>query len=131
MAIRTGLSSKNTARIVGKDALPPRQQHILLCADLINEAFLRQSAFSELDRYCSPERQAAMMQLLTQFIDLSLKAINDNVDIEDITTLPLLRRLRRMNEDIGETAMDKFHDLRSDMENAFANLTREAAPHAG
>ena len=35
------------ARIVGKDALPPRQQHVLLCAELINEAFLRQSAFSE------------------------------------------------------------------------------------
>ena len=35
------------ARIVGKDALPPRQQQVLLCAELINEAFLRQSAFSE------------------------------------------------------------------------------------
>ena len=70
------------------------------------------------------------MQLLTQFIDLSLKAIDDNVDIEDVTSLPLLRRLRRMNEDIGEGAMDKFHTLRSDMETAFANLTREAVPHA-
>jgi V/A-type H+-transporting ATPase subunit A len=119
------------ARIVGKDALPPRQQHILLCADLINEAFLRQSAFSEKDRYCSPERQAAMMQLLTQFIDLSLQAIEENADIDDITSMPLLRRLRRMNEDIGEDEMDKFNSLRSDMETAFANLEREAVPHAG
>lgn len=119
------------ARIVGKDALPPRQQHILLCAELINEAFLRQSAFSEIDRYCSPERQAAMMQLLNQFIDSSLKAIDENVDMEDITNMPMLRRLRRMNEDISETSMDKFHTLRTDMENAFANLAREALPHAG
>ncbi len=57
------------ARIVGKDALPPRQQHILLCAELINEAFLRQSAFSEVDRYCSPARQAVMMQLIIRFFD--------------------------------------------------------------
>ena len=34
------------ARIIGKDALPPRQQLTLLCAELVNEAFLRQSAFS-------------------------------------------------------------------------------------
>ncbi len=42
------------ARIIGKDALPVRQQLTLLCADLVNEAFLRQSAFSEIDRVCSP-----------------------------------------------------------------------------
>ena len=34
------------ARIIGKDALPARQQLTLLCAELVNEAFLRQSAFS-------------------------------------------------------------------------------------
>ncbi|MBF0357255.1 MAG: V-type ATP synthase subunit A, partial [Magnetococcales bacterium] len=35
------------ARILGKDSLPPKQQLVLMLADLINEAFLRQSAFSE------------------------------------------------------------------------------------
>ncbi len=35
------------ARIIGKDALPARQQLTLLCAELVNEAFLRQSAFSD------------------------------------------------------------------------------------
>ena len=49
------------ARIVGKDALPPAQQLTLLCAELVNDAFLRQSAFSEVDRYCSPARQTAML----------------------------------------------------------------------
>ncbi|MGN2393645.1 ATP synthase beta subunit C-terminal domain-containing protein, partial [Pelomicrobium sp. G1] len=41
------------ARIIGKDAMPARQQLILLCAELVAEAFLRQSAYSETDRYCS------------------------------------------------------------------------------
>lgn len=118
------------ARIVGKDALPPRQQHILLCADLINEAFLRQSALSEVDRYCSPKRQASMMQLIDYFIDLSARAIEQNVDIERITTLPLIRRMRRMNEDIGEQNMDQFDVLRKDMENSFAMLGKQAVQHA-
>ena len=55
------------ARIVGKDALPPRQQHVLLCAELINEAFLRQSAFSEADRFCPVGKQIAMMQVIDPF----------------------------------------------------------------
>lgn len=118
------------ARIVGKDALPPRQQHILLCAELINESFLRQSAFSEIDRYCSPERQAAMMQLINTFIDLSEAAIDNEVDFEDIGTLAILRRLRRMNEDIGEDNLNEFETLRRDMENAFAKLSKSSAVHA-
>ncbi|WP_455200576.1 V-type ATP synthase subunit A [Kaarinaea lacus] len=113
------------ARIVGKDALPPRQQHILLCAELINDAFLRQSAYSEVDRYCSPGRQAAMMNLLTRFIELSQQAIDQKVDIELINTMPLLRRLRRMNEDISEEEMEQFDVLRTDMENAFSTLAKQ------
>jgi V/A-type H+-transporting ATPase subunit A len=52
------------ARIVGRDALPAQQQLKLLCADLVNEGFLRQSSFSKVDRYCSPQRQAAMISVL-------------------------------------------------------------------
>jgi len=113
------------ARIVGKDALPPRQQHILLCAELINDGFLRQSAYSEVDRYCSPGRQAAMMQLLTRFIELSQQAIDQKVDIELINTMPLLRRLRRMNEDISEDDMEQFDVLRTDMEDEFSMLSKQ------
>lgn len=111
------------ARIVGKDALPPRQQHILLCAELINDAFLRQSAFSEVDRYCSPDRQARMMQLLARFIRLSEKAIEQGVDIEHINSLPLLRKLRRMSEDISEEEIEAYEALRAEQEEAFAQLT--------
>jgi V/A-type H+-transporting ATPase subunit A len=119
------------ARIVGKDALPPRQQHILLCAELVNDSFLRQSAFSDIDRYCSPRRQARMMQLLTRFIELSEQAIEQKVAVELIGKLPILRRLRRMNEDIGEQDLEKFETLRSDMENAFSALGKQGATNAG
>mgnify|MGYP000267117757 CR=1 FL=1 len=119
------------ARIVGKDALPPRQQQVLLCAELINEAFLRQSAFSPLDRFCSPERQIAMMQTLVQFIDLCEAALAQQVDMAEVAALPLLRRLRRMGEDIGDQQLDDFDALRRDMETAFLQLARAGAGDAG
>ena len=118
------------ARIVGKDALPPRQQHILLCAELVNEAFLRQSAFSVSDRYCSAARQIAMMQMISRFIELSEAAIEQHVSVEAISALPLMRRLRRMGEDIDDEHVEEFETLDDDMEAEFARLTEEARTHA-
>jgi len=111
------------ARIIGKDALPPRQQHVLMCAELINEAFLRQSAFSEIDRYCSAERQIAMMQIITRFIELSENVIDMNTNIETISSLPIMRRLMRMGEEISEDELDKFNELRIELDAAFTHLT--------
>ncbi len=45
------------ARIIGRDALPARQRLVPLCAQLINQGFLRQSAFSANDRYANPREQ--------------------------------------------------------------------------
>jgi len=119
------------ARIVGKDALPPRQQHVLLCAELINEAFLRQSAFSEVDRYCSAARQMAMLKLLSYFIDKSEQAVAVQISVEDINTLNVMRRLRRMGEDIGNGELEKFDELRVTLDIELAQLTRRMASDAG
>ncbi len=114
------------ARIVGKDALPPRQQHILLCADIINDAFLRQSAFSDNDRYCSPQRQSLMMQLIDRFIDLTLQVIDADIPMDAIYALPVLRRLRRMNEDIDDRHLEQLRALSQDLEAACAQLRQRS-----
>ena len=67
------------ARIVGRDALPAQQQLALICADLVNEGFLRQSSFSKLDRYCSPARQVAMLSILLHFSDRAEAAVQAGV----------------------------------------------------
>jgi V/A-type H+-transporting ATPase subunit A len=118
------------ARIVGKDALPPRQQHVLLCAELINEAFLRQSAFSVVDRFCVPARQVAMMKLIIHFIETSEKAVALRVSVESISALPVMRRLRRMGEEIGDGELDKFDELRHELEVECTRLTTQAARDA-
>lgn len=118
------------ARIIGKDALPPRQQYVLLCADLINEAFLRQSAFSLTDRYCSAARQIAMMQTLSRFIDLTENAVAQQVSVDAINALPVMRRLRRMSEDIGNDQVDNFDDLRHTLETEFSDLIQRTEAHA-
>ena len=112
------------ARIVGKDALPPGQQLTLIAAELANEALLRQSAFSPVDRYCSPARQSEMLKLVMRFIALAREALERGATPEAIAALPVLRRLQRMGEEVGEDALEGHASL-------WAQLERElAAPGA-
>jgi len=110
------------ARIVGKDALPADQQLTLTCADLVNEALLSQSAFSKTDRYCSPERQIEMLRLVIRFIDLAFEALERGADPEDIASLSVYRRLQRMGEEIGEDEIERFDDLRSELDDQLGGL---------
>ena len=115
------------ARVVGKDALPPEQQLTLLCAGLVNESFLRQSAFSEVDCFAAPERQAAMMRILGHFVDRARQALAAGVDVGAIEGLPVLRRLRRMGEEIGEDELDRFEALHGEIDRAIGELRGEEA----
>jgi V/A-type H+-transporting ATPase subunit A len=110
------------ARIIGKDALPAAQQLTLFCAELVGEAFLRQSAFSEIDRVCSPARQAAMMRVLGRFIDLAEAALAAGIDPDRIGALGCVRALQRMGEEIADDALDRFDELAARIEREFAQL---------
>ncbi len=110
------------ARIVGKDALPPGQQVTLLNAELINDGFLRQSAFSQTDRYCSPARQTGMLRLLVRFTELAEGAVADGIAPDVIQGLPILRRLQRLGEEVGEHDLPQLEVLWDQLEAAFADL---------
>ena len=113
------------ARIIGKDALPLRQQLTLFCADLVNDAFLRQSAFSVVDRVCAPRRQARMMRMIGRFVDLAENALAAGIPPERLASLASLRPLQRMAEDIPDAALERFDTLEADREREFAQLIRD------
>lgn len=115
------------ARIVGKDALPESQQLALLCADLVAEGFLRQSALSAVDAHCSPNRQLKMLALVLGFSELASRALNAGVSLERIRTLPVHTRLLRMSEEVGEANLAGLDDLMRDLETQMAALVEERA----
>jgi V/A-type H+/Na+-transporting ATPase subunit A len=113
------------ARIVGKDALPPAQQVTLINADLVNDAILRQSSFSEVDRYCSPERQTAILGLVLRFVELAREAVERGVPAERIAAMPIRQKLQRVGEEFGEDRIDALRDLGKDVESEFGSLQKE------
>ena len=110
------------ARIIGKDALPARQQLTLFCAELVNEAFLRQSAFSDNDRYAGAERQALMMRAVAHFIELAEEAVAAGVPPSRIASADMVRAVQRMGEEIPERRIDDFKALAERIESEFASL---------
>jgi V/A-type H+-transporting ATPase subunit A len=110
------------ARIIGKDALPARQQLTLFCGELVNEGFLRQSAFSETDRYCGPERQALMMRTLARFVDGAAEVLARGVSPASISEMAIVRQLQRMGEEIPEGQPQRFAELAARMAEEFAAL---------
>ncbi|MDH3532320.1 MAG: V-type ATP synthase subunit A [Gammaproteobacteria bacterium] len=114
------------ARIVGKDALPPQQQLTLLCADLVNEALLRQSAFSPVDRYCSPARQTALLQAILHFVDKATRSLEAGTELADIAAMPVLRQLQRASEEIPEDKLQRFQMLIRRLDEDFGRLTRDS-----
>jgi len=114
-------------RIVGKDALPMPQQLTLVCAELVSEAILRQSAMSPVDRYCSPERQTAMLRTVMHFVSSAERALEQGVPLERIAALAVYRRLMRVGEEIAEGDATKFDELRRLVDEAFQQELRELA----
>jgi len=110
------------ARIVGRDALPAQQQLKLLCADLVNDGFLRQSSFSKVDRYCSPGRQAAMISVLLAFMDRAEAAVQSGVAPARIAELPVVRQLQRLGEEYGEGDLRKLAQLPLQLDYEFDSL---------
>ncbi len=118
------------ARIIGKDALPASQQVTLLCAELVNEAFLRQSALSIVDRVCTPAKTAAMMKLVGRFCDLAEGALARGAPPQAIAQLHARRELIRMGEDVEAANLARMDEIALDMERDFAEIVAEDKHHA-
>ena len=118
------------ARIVGRDALPAQQQVRLLCADLVNEGFLRQSSFSKVDRFCSPARQVAMLSVLLHFADRADAAVAAGVPPARLAALPMLRQLQRLGEEFSEDDLLRLRQLPRQIDYEFDQL-QTVASHAG
>jgi V/A-type H+-transporting ATPase subunit A len=71
-----------------------------------------------------------MMQMINRFIKHSENAVEMNISVETISALPVMRKLMRMGEEIGEDDLEKYNDLRMELDTAFTDLTRTSKQEA-
>jgi V/A-type H+-transporting ATPase subunit A len=81
---------------VGADALPDRERLVLEAARMIREDFLQQNAFHDVDTYCSPKKQFAMLKLMLDFYNKADDAVSKNIPASDITELSVIDEIARL-----------------------------------
>lgn len=83
-------------QLVGPDALPDAEQVILETTRMLREDFLQQNAFDDVDTYCSPKKQAAMLATILEFHKEASAAVTRGANVKDIAALQVKDDIARM-----------------------------------
>ncbi len=103
-------------RLVGPEALPEGDKLLLLIARMIREDFLQQSAYHEVDTYCTPEKAGLMIKTIMKFYELAQEMLNSGMSIESIHSSPIVYRISRMKDTPNEVFEQRGKELWSEME---------------
>jgi V/A-type H+/Na+-transporting ATPase subunit A len=114
-------------RLIGPDALPDDQRLILATAEMIKNGFLQQSSFDEVDKYCVPEKQMLILQLIMEFHDRAGRAIKAGVPLSEITVLPSRERITRLKSEVPNDRIEEIRAAERELVSAFDELERKHA----
>jgi V/A-type H+-transporting ATPase subunit A len=105
-------------RLVGIDALSPRERRILIAARIIREDFLHQNAFHEVDTYTSIKKQYLMLKNIITFYRVAEKS---GAVPEELEKLEILEEIARMKF-VAEKEMKKIEDLEGKIKDALGKI---------
>ncbi|MCL4314158.1 MAG: V-type ATP synthase subunit A [Candidatus Thermoplasmatota archaeon] len=112
-------------QLVGYDALPEIEKATLDTARMIREDFLQQSAFDDVDTYCSLQKQSMMLSLIITYGGLQMKAVERGNLMSQLQGLRARDRISRMKE-IRENDFRKYYEESlEEIRQAFEQYTRE------
>ncbi len=105
-------------KLVGMDALSPKDRLKMETARSIREDFLHQLAFHEVDTYTSLNKQLDMMRLILEYYDRCTEALERGADIERLSALPV-------REAIGRFKYTKEEDVQKEYGKVIAELSEQ------
>ncbi len=111
-------------RLVGPEALPEGDKLLLLTARMIREDFLQQSAYNEVDTYCTPAKAGLMLKTIMRFFELTQEMLNSGAGIESIRSSSMVYRISRMKDIPNEVFEQKVKELWSEMEQSLVTGKR-------
>lgn len=108
-------------RLVGMDALSPRDRLTMEAAKSIREDYLHQNAFHEIDTYTSMTKQYKMLKLIVDCYRLSLAALDNFADLDDILRIEAREKIGR-SKYIPEERITEFDDIAAAMKTQLSSL---------
>ena len=111
-------------RLVGMDALSPRDRLTMEAAKSVREDYLHQNSFHEIDTYTSLKKQFKMLKLIVDFYFQALRALDRGVDVNAILKLPCREQIGRAKY-VEESDMSALDGIHADMTREIAELKKE------
>lgn len=102
---------REIVQLVGPDALPDRERVVLDVARMLREDFLQQSAFHEIDTYCSLQKQYLMLSAIIKFYEGATVALESGMSPSEINELDVVDDIAKMKyvpEDKFKEEYDKI-----------------------
>ena len=109
-------------KMVGMDALSNYDRLKMEAARSIREDFLHQDSFHEIDTYTSLEKQYRMSELVIAFYELSLDALNQGANINDIIRMDVRERIGRYKYTSNEQVEQDYEKIHSELNVEIGNL---------
>jgi V/A-type H+-transporting ATPase subunit A len=117
--------------LVGPEALSDAQRWQLEGAALIKEGVLQQSALDEVDTFCSPQKQFALLDLALSVYDRGMALIELGVPVKELQELPQLARVRRCKSQYTSEQVDRIQGFAAEVEQVFAAIRLEYEKQSG
>jgi len=108
-------------QLVGPDALPEKEQAVMVSTKMLREDLLQQSAFHEVDTYSSMKKQYLMLRNILRFHHRAIAAVELGVQLKRIMELPIREKIARMKE-VPEEKLNEVDFLGSEIDKAFDTL---------
>jgi V/A-type H+-transporting ATPase subunit A len=113
---------REIVRLLGPEALPDEEKLVLEVARMIKIGYLQQSAYDEVDTYCSPKKQFLLLKLFVEFYQEALKALRSGVGLDTIRAMSIIPKLLRAKFEIRNEEVEKLETLREEMLNEFQKI---------
>ncbi len=112
-------------KLVGPDALPDEQRHVLETARILREGFLQQNAMHPIDTYTTPQKQVAMLRVIIRFHERGKDIVARGAPVIRIRELPIIVLLMRMKTDVPNDQLAKIDEIGLALDRQMNELERE------
>ena len=113
---------QQVVKLVGPDALPDSQRFVLEVCNLFKNAFLQQSAFDDIDRFSSAQKQMKMLSLILTFWRRGAEAIRKGVTLVRLKRLKILQEVIKMKFNLANEDLASFDRLAARLERSLGQL---------
>jgi len=108
--------------LIGAEILGDKQRSVFETAKMLKEYFLLQNAFHPIDAYCPIAKTYKMLRTFLKFYDKTKIAIDSEIPLTNILSLPIRKKLSRLKTTPIEDFDKVYSEIDKEMNEQFENL---------